>query len=83
MIDYRPMQVHGESGLDGMSRTRLFPESARSHHPMQAVLAMADKIRALEADERLPLQLICTGSLTNPALLLTLFPGMPVDHADP
>lgn len=66
--------IHGDSGLDGLAGGRIFPESPHGPHPEKAVIAIAEQIRSLETDGRLPLQLICTGSLTNAALLLTVFP---------
>lgn len=67
-------EIHGDTGLDGPGGGRLFPDSPHGPQPEKAVLAIAEKIRCLEFDDQLPLQLICTGSLTNTALLLILFP---------
>lgn len=67
-------EIHGDTGLDCLGGGRLFPDSPHGPEPEKAVLAIADKIKCLEAAEKLPLQLICTGSLTNAALLLILFP---------
>lgn len=66
--------IHGASGLDGPQGGRLFPDSIHQSQAQNAVLALAEKIRQLERDAKLPLELICTGSLTNAALLFTLFP---------
>eukprot|EP00892_Ulva_mutabilis_P007534 jgi/Ulvmu1/5152/UM021_0169.1 len=67
-------EIHGETGLDGLGGGRLFPDSPQKQQPENAVLALADAIHGLEEDGKLPLQLICTGALTNAALLFTLYP---------
>jgi len=62
--------IHGESGLDG---TTLLPELRREDKPSgkKAVLAMAE---ALLAQEKGTAVLVATGSMTNLALLISLFP---------
>ena len=62
--------IHGESGLDG---TTLLPELTTEDKVSgkKAVLAMAEGILAQEKGE---LMLVATGSMTNMALLVSLFP---------
>jgi inosine-uridine nucleoside N-ribohydrolase len=62
--------IHGESGLDG---TTLLPELTVQDKVSgkKAVLAMAEGILAQEKGE---LMLVATGSMTNMALLVSLFP---------
>ena len=62
--------IHGESGLDG---TTLLPELTQEDKPSgkKAVLAMADGILAQPEGETM---LVATGSMTNVAILVSLFP---------
>eukprot|EP00742_Colponemidia_sp_Colp-10_P005247 GILJ01005605.1.p1 GENE.GILJ01005605.1~~GILJ01005605.1.p1 ORF type:complete len:335 (-),score=45.95 GILJ01005605.1:117-1028(-) len=59
-------EIHGESGLDGYD----FPPLEKTHLEDKAVIAMFEKIRSNPNN----VTLVPTGSLTNIALLVTLFP---------
>ena len=62
--------IHGESGLDG---TTLLPELTVEDKPraQKAVLAMAEGILAQEEGT---VMLVATGSMSNVAILVSLFP---------
>jgi inosine-uridine nucleoside N-ribohydrolase len=62
--------IHGESGLDG---TLLLPELTPEDKPSgkKAVLAMAEQILSQEKGKTI---LVATGSMTNIAILVSLFP---------
>ena len=65
-------EVHGESGLDTLPGSHSMPEAsqgAATHSP--AVVCMADAVRAGAV-------LVCTGALTNAALLLSVYPELAV-----
>jgi inosine-uridine nucleoside N-ribohydrolase len=62
--------IHGESGLDGTTLLpELQPEDKASDK--KAVLAMAENILAHKKGE---VMLVATGSMTNIAILVSLFP---------
>ena len=65
-------EVHGESGLDTLPGSHTLPDAsqgAATHSP--AVVCMADAVRAGAV-------LVCTGALTNAALLLSVYPELAV-----
>jgi inosine-uridine nucleoside N-ribohydrolase len=80
-------QIHGDSGLDGPSGGRLLPRSGRTPTPGKAVLAIAEAILAehrragagagaasAAGVHAQRVRLVCTGALTNAALLFMLYP---------
>eukprot|EP00201_Polytomella_parva_P020581 CAMPEP_0175044782 /NCGR_PEP_ID=MMETSP0052_2-20121109/4021_1 /TAXON_ID=51329 ORGANISM="Polytomella parva, Strain SAG 63-3" /NCGR_SAMPLE_ID=MMETSP0052_2 /ASSEMBLY_ACC=CAM_ASM_000194 /LENGTH=300 /DNA_ID=CAMNT_0016308165 /DNA_START=103 /DNA_END=1002 /DNA_ORIENTATION=- len=75
----RPIQlcpeIHGDSGLDSLEKGRpLFPRSTRNPVSDKAVLTMYKVLTDAHASYKAKVKLICTGPMTNAALLLTLFP---------
>lgn len=73
-------EIHGDSGLDACGGGRLFPLVESGPSLPKAALAIADAIRKVHTEGRGPLQLVCTGALTNTALAFMLFPEL-VDPA--
>mmetsp|Transcript_18349 Transcript_18349/g.46362 ORF Transcript_18349/g.46362 Transcript_18349/m.46362 type:complete len:342 (-) Transcript_18349:220-1245(-) len=71
-------EIHGESGLDGPQGGPLLPRSPQAAHAGKAVNVMAETIMkqhaALQGDKRI--RLVCTGALTNAALLFSLYPEL-------
>ena len=66
------------AGLDAIGGGRLFPDSpvgpvSDANGPVKAAPAIANAIRACPNP---PLQLVCVGSLTNAALLISLYPEL-------
>lgn len=72
-------EIHGDSGLDATGGGHLFPLVDLGHSHPTAALAISDAIRQVNAEGQGPLQLVCTGALTNAALAFMLFPEL----ADP
>jgi uridine nucleosidase len=68
--NFSAAHIHGESGLDG---TTLLPELLPEDKPSgkKAVLAMAEEILARPKNQ---VMLVATGSMTNVAILASLFP---------
>jgi inosine-uridine nucleoside N-ribohydrolase len=56
--------------LDAPGGGRLFPDALRTASAKKAALAIAECALSLKADGREPMELICTGALTNAALLV-------------
>ncbi|KAF8061292.1 iunH [Scenedesmus sp. PABB004] len=72
-------EIHGDSGLDGPAGGPLLPHCGRAPLPGKGVTLMAEAIArsAAAAPRGAPrVQLICTGALTNAALLLLLHPEL-------
>jgi inosine-uridine nucleoside N-ribohydrolase len=69
-------EIHGDSGLDACSGGRLFPLVDVGPSLPRAALAISDAIRIVRDEGRGPLQLVCTGALTNAALAFMLFPEL-------
>jgi purine nucleosidase/pyrimidine-specific ribonucleoside hydrolase len=69
-------EIHGESGLDGPDGNALFPLVSGPAEEKFWLPVMREKIlmAAMECGEQV--WLVCTGSLTNAALLLTLHPEL-------
>ncbi|KAK9823780.1 hypothetical protein WJX72_005445 [[Myrmecia] bisecta] len=67
-------EIHGESGLDGPDGTQLLPRSGRRPLGQKAVPHMFSCISGAYARRQQKVQLVCTGALTNAALLLILYP---------
>lgn len=72
-------EIHGDSGLDSSDGGRLFPVVDTAPIPTVGALAICDAIKQVRDEGRAPLQLVCTGALTNAALAFMLFPEL----ADP
>jgi inosine-uridine nucleoside N-ribohydrolase len=68
--NFSASNIHGKSGLDG---TALLPQLRPEDKPSgkKAVLAMAEEILARPKDT---VMLVATGSMTNVAILVSLFP---------
>ncbi|GBF87982.1 N-D-ribosylpurine ribohydrolase [Raphidocelis subcapitata] len=71
-------EIHGETGLDGPHGGPALPHSRRAPLPGKAPVVMAEAISAFlgEHPDAGPVRLICTGALTNAALLLALYPEL-------
>lgn len=69
-------EIHGDSGLDAAGGGRLFPLVAVEPSLPRAALAIADAIKQVKEEGRGPMQLVCTGALTNAALAFMLFPEL-------
>lgn len=69
-------EIHGDTGLDGPHGGPVLPHSKRQPMPGKAVNVMFQAIQqqySTHPNEG-KVQLICTGALTNAALLLLLYP---------
>lgn len=69
-------EIHGESGLDGPDGGCLLPPSPQQPLPGKAPIVMFERIAAHHKQTGEKVVLICTGALTNAALLLTLYPEL-------
>lgn len=69
-------EIHGDSGLDATGGGRLFPLVDTSSRLPRAAIAIADAIKQVHQEGRGPLQLVCTGALTNAALAFMLYPEL-------
>lgn len=69
-------EIHGETGLDGPHGGPVLPHSKRQPLPGKAVNIMFAAIhqQLTTHPEDGKVQLLCTGALTNAALLLVLYP---------
>lgn len=69
-------EIHGDTGLDGPHGGPVLPHSGRQPMPGKAVNVMFEAIQQQFRGHPNAgkVQLICTGALTNAALLLTLYP---------
>eukprot|EP00878_Enallax_costatus_P044648 GHUV01053349.1.p1 GENE.GHUV01053349.1~~GHUV01053349.1.p1 ORF type:complete len:261 (+),score=52.90 GHUV01053349.1:1337-2119(+) len=69
-------QIHGETGLDGPHGGPVLPHSQRQPLPGKAVNVMFAAIQQQYTTypQEGKVQLICTGALTNAALLLVVYP---------
>ncbi|KAL3155597.1 hypothetical protein ABBQ38_010852 [Trebouxia sp. C0009 RCD-2024] len=69
-------EIHGDSGLDGPEGRALLPSGGKLAQPGKAVLHMYSYImEAFRQGGRLQkVRVICTGALTNVALLVSLYP---------
>lgn len=69
-------EIHGDTGLDGPHGGPVLPNSKRQPLPGKAVNVMFEAIQKQYTlhPEHGQVQLICTGALTNAALLLLLYP---------
>uniref|UniRef100_A0A383V2J0 Inosine/uridine-preferring nucleoside hydrolase domain-containing protein n=1 Tax=Tetradesmus obliquus TaxID=3088 RepID=A0A383V2J0_TETOB len=68
-------EIHGETGLDGPQGGPVLPHSGRQALPGKAAIVMFEAIQqhyGRQPQQRV--QLVCTGALTNAALLLLLYP---------
>ena len=65
-------EIHGDSGLDTLPGAHSLPESSRGAHTHSpAVVCMSDAVRGGAV-------LVCTGAMTNAALMLSVFPDLAV-----
>jgi inosine-uridine nucleoside N-ribohydrolase len=69
-------EIHGESGLDGTDGNALFPFVSAPAEEKFWLPVMRDSILNASAESGEKVWLVCTGSLTNVALLLTLYPEL-------
>ena len=69
-------EIHGDSGLDATGGGRLFPLVDTSSRLPRAAIAIADAIKQVHQEGCGPLQLVCTGALTNAALAFMLYPEL-------
>lgn len=73
-------EIHGHTGLDGPHGGRIFPDAPSRPSPGLAAVRMAEALLAARTDAHRDRghrpALVCTGSLTNAALALTLFPAL-------
>ncbi|KAI8466212.1 MAG: putative tRNA synthetase [Monoraphidium minutum] len=71
-------EIHGDSGLDGPEGGPVLPHSDREPLAGKAAVVMAERIKGfLEEHPRTgPVRLVCTGALTNAALMLALYPEL-------
>lgn len=69
-------EIHGESGLDGPDGKPLFPLPDSAPLDPLWIYQWMDFIRKSADREKQKVQLVCTASLTNVSLLLTLFPDI-------
>ena len=69
-------EIHGESGLDGPDGNALFPPVAPSLGEEFWLPAVHERIMKSYREAGEPIWLVCTGSLTNAALLLSLYPSL-------
>lgn len=67
-------EIHGESGLDGPDGKPLFPLQGKSIKDPHWLTRWRDLILKASSEHNQKLNLVCTASLTNAALLLTVFP---------
>ena len=67
-------EIHGESGLDKRGGHPIFPESSRNPVEGKCVNVMFQKISSIFRHAGVRVKLVCTGALTNAALLLTIYP---------
>jgi len=67
-------EIHGETGLDGLDGKPIFPHVEEQKTPGFWLENMKNAIANSYFQTGDPINLVCTGSLTNAALLLTLFP---------
>eukprot|EP00775_Hariotina_reticulata_P008905 gene8905-9082_t len=68
-------EIHGETGLDGPEGGPVLPHTARQPLPGKAPIVMFQHISWHHNQHpEQKVQLICTGALTNAALLLLLYP---------
>jgi inosine-uridine nucleoside N-ribohydrolase len=71
-------EIHGESGLDGPDGHALFPFVSAPSEEKFWLPVMREKILKTATESGEKVWLVCTGSLTNAALLLTLHPELKV-----
>jgi len=69
-------EIHGESGLDGPDGHALFPFVSAPSEEKFWLPVMREKILMAAKQRGEQVWLVCTGSLTNVALLLTLHPEL-------
>ena len=67
-------EIHGESGLDGLDGKPLFSLPAPAPRDPNWIITWRDIILKEAAAQHQKIHLVCTASLTNVALLLTLCP---------
>jgi inosine-uridine nucleoside N-ribohydrolase len=69
-------EIHGETGLDGPHGGPVLPHSKRQALPGKAAIVMFEAIQQQYSQhpQQGRVQLVCTGALTNAALLLLLYP---------
>lgn len=67
-------EIHGESGLDGPMGGPLLRKSPRVPLPGKAIMVMYERISCCFQATRQAVRLVCTGALTNAALLLLVYP---------
>ncbi|KAK9827947.1 hypothetical protein WJX74_010965 [Apatococcus lobatus] len=73
------IMIHGSSGLDGTDGQPLFPETDLPVCDQEpAICAMYQTIKSTYSStgSRQKVQLVCTGPLTNAALLISVFPDV-------
>ncbi|EIE23541.1 putative tRNA synthetase [Coccomyxa subellipsoidea C-169] len=68
------IEIHGESGLEFAEGGSMQDYAVGSPLPQKAVMLMFERISAQFAKRGRPVCLVCTGALTNAALLLLLYP---------
>lgn len=69
-------EIHGNSGLDGADGQPLFPWKERPADPEFWLQRWARLLQQAWDQTGQPIDMVCTGSLTNLALLITLFPDL-------
>lgn len=74
-------EIHGDSGLDGPKGGRLLPRCDGTPLAGKAVDHMYTAIHKAAVHYGCKVRLVCTGALTNAALLLILYPEV-VPHVD-
>jgi inosine-uridine nucleoside N-ribohydrolase len=69
-------EIHGDTGLDGPHGGPVLPHSSRKALPGKAVNVMFEAIQQQYSHhpQQGRVQLVCTGALTNAAMLLLLYP---------
>lgn len=69
-------EIHGESGLDGPDGNALFPSVVSASEEEFWLPAVHERILNAYREVGDRIWLVCTGSLTNVALLLSLYPSL-------
>lgn len=67
-------EIHGQSGLDGPDGKMLFTKGKLPAQTQPGVVLIFEAINRFYKETGQIVDLVCTGSLTNIALMLTLFP---------
>jgi inosine-uridine nucleoside N-ribohydrolase len=68
-------EIHGDTGLDGPHGGPVLPHSKRQAIPGKAVIVMFEAIQQQHRQHpQQRVQLVCTGALTNAAMLVLLYP---------